>query len=346
MSISKLLMRCNRDRRTPRRRLQNALGCEILERRFLMADFDDSISEAFSLGPPSTTPITVSASISPDIDVNMVGFTVVAGQVVDFDIDTAPNGAGGLGSYIRLFNAQGTQLAFNDDGAAPGENVVGFDAYLRYTFAIAGTYYLGVSNFNNIQYSPVTGDGDNAGGANATGAYQLILHSLSASLAVSINATTIPESNGTAIGTVSRTNADLRQQLLVSLRSSDVSSATVPASVVIPANQLSVSFAITAVDDSSVTGARLITITATAIDFAQGSGTISISDNDSNWHNATNSNDVDGDSNVSPLDVLTIVNYLNRVGSGPIATGNPPPYLDVDSDNFVTPLDALIVINF
>ena len=67
-----------------------------------------AISEAASLGAVSTTPITVSASISPDTDVNMVGFTVSAGQVVDFDIDTPLNGPGGLGSYLRLFNAQGT----------------------------------------------------------------------------------------------------------------------------------------------------------------------------------------------------------------------------------------------
>ena len=44
--------------------------------------------------------------------------------------------------------------------------------------------------------------------------------------------------------------------------------------------------------------------------------------------------------------MLTIVNYLNAFGSGPVGTGSPPPYLDVDSDNFVSPLDVLVVINF
>ena len=108
----------------------------------------------------------------------MVSFRVVTGQVVDFDIDTTLNGIGGLGSYIRLFDSVGTQLAFNNDGLAPGEDRLGFDAYLRYTFSTAGTYFLGVSNFNNAQYNPVTGDGDTAGGQNTIGSYQLIVQAL------------------------------------------------------------------------------------------------------------------------------------------------------------------------
>ena len=141
-------------------------------------DADDAINEAIPLGAITTTPIISNNSVSPDTDVDMFGFTVAAGQVIDFDIDTVQNGAGGLGSYIRLFNAQGTQLASNDNGAAPGENTVGFDAYLRYTFTTAGSYYLGVSNLNNISYDPVTGNGDTAGGANSTGAYQLTVQAL------------------------------------------------------------------------------------------------------------------------------------------------------------------------
>ena len=101
--------------------LLNALQFESLEKRFLMADTDDSISEALLLGALSTAPRSVSAAISPDTDVNMVGFDVSAGLVVDFDIDTPLNGPGGLGAYIRLFDAQGVQLDFNNDGVAPGE---------------------------------------------------------------------------------------------------------------------------------------------------------------------------------------------------------------------------------
>ncbi len=164
-----------RNEQSRRNRFKHAMQFELLENRLVMADPDDAISEAFLLGAISTTPKSVSASISPDTDVNMVGFTVSAGQTVDFDIDTPLNGPGGLGSYIRLFNSQGTQLAFNNDGTAPGENKLGFDSYLRYTFVTADKYYLGVSNLNNIQYDPLTGNGDVAGGRYSIGSYQLII---------------------------------------------------------------------------------------------------------------------------------------------------------------------------
>ena len=69
-------------------------------------------------------------------------------------------------------------MAFNNDAAAPGENQIGFDAYLRFTFVTAGTYYLGVSNANNTLYDPTAGNGDTAGGLNATGSYSLIIQVL------------------------------------------------------------------------------------------------------------------------------------------------------------------------
>ena len=309
-------------------------------------DQDDAISEANALGNVSATPVSVDFVISPDTDVDMYSFVVTAGQVVDLDIDTATNGAGGLNSYLKLFNAQGQLLDSNNNASAPGEGVVGFDAYLRHAFATAGTYYLAVSNDTNILYDPLTGNGDTAGGQNATGTYRLILRSLSTTLSVSFNVTTIPEKNGTAIGTVSRLDADLSQALTISLSSSDTGSATVPNSVVIQANQTSANFTVTAVDDHIVSGTKSVTITATAAGFSQGSGSLNISDSDSSWHNANNPYDVDGDNSVSPLDVLTIVNYLNTVGSGPVTGSAPPPYLDVDSDNFISPLDALVVINY
>jgi hypothetical protein len=141
-------------------------------------DLDDSLAEATSLGTVSTTARTVDELISPDTDVDMYAFTVATGQTVDFDIDTSLNGPGGLGSFLRLFNLQGQQLASNNDANAPGENVIGFDAYLRFTFTTGGTYFLGVSNANNTSYNQFTGDGDAAGGQNSTGSYRLIVRAL------------------------------------------------------------------------------------------------------------------------------------------------------------------------
>ncbi len=140
-------------------------------------DLDSTFVSANELGAIRTTPIITSASINPDTDVDMYRFTVNAGQVIDFDINTPQNGPGGLGSYIRLFNASGTQLATNDDAAAPGETP-GFDAYLRHTFPLGGTYYLGVSNLNNNLYNPVTGNGDTSGGPHTTGTYDLVIQAI------------------------------------------------------------------------------------------------------------------------------------------------------------------------
>ena len=37
---------------------------------------------------------------------------------------------------------------------------------------------------------------------------------------------------------------------------------------------------------------------------------------------------------------------MSCVGSGDVPVGTPPPYLDVDGDNQITPLDVLVVLNF
>jgi large repetitive protein len=56
--------------------------------------------------------------------------------------------------------------------------------------------------------------------------------------------------------------------------------------------------------------------------------------------------DVTGDGALSPLDALTLINYINANGVGPLPSGRPtPPFLDPDGDNAITPLDVLLVIN-
>ena len=74
-------------------------------------------------------------------------------------------------SYLRLFDSAGAQLASNDDGTAPGE-AASRDSYFEYTFATAGTYYVGVSGNPNRNYSPLLGTGDVLG---STGGYILTL---------------------------------------------------------------------------------------------------------------------------------------------------------------------------
>jgi hypothetical protein len=77
----------------------------------------------------------------------------------------------------------------------------------------------------------------------------------------------------------------------------------------------------------------------------------------SDWTNVLQPLNTTGDEfqDVSPLDVLVVINEIN----GPTIRSNPnsplppagtngkrpPPFVDVDCDNFVTPLDVLRIIN-
>jgi hypothetical protein len=66
------------------------------------------------------------------------------------------------------------------------------------------------------------------------------------------------------------------------------------------------------------------------------------------WHNSLNPYDVNGQGDVTPLDVLIIINYINSHPSLelPAPPAAPPPYYDVNDDGNVTALDVLLVINY
>ena len=73
-----------------------------------------------------------------------------------------------------------------------------------------------------------------------------------------------------------------------------------------------------------------------------------------NWQNPLQNHDANGDGQITPLDALVVINYLNanvnnpNLGILPLPPAPPrlpPPYLDVDGDNFATPSDARVVIN-
>jgi hypothetical protein len=131
-------------------------------------DTNDQLSEAI----PVRVDSTARQDISPERDADVYRFGVRAGQRVGFDLDRAPRSA--LDSVLRLFDPTGRQLAFNDNGRAPGETqaFAGAESYFEFTFSKAGTYYLGVSGRGNAGYNPLTGAGDAPG---ATGSYLLNL---------------------------------------------------------------------------------------------------------------------------------------------------------------------------
>lgn len=313
-------------------------------------DPDDTLSSATVLGTVGTIPIAQSASITPETDVDMFKFTVTANQTVDFNIDTALNGLTGLDSYLRIFNGAGTQLAFNDNAKAPGENVSGYDSFAQFTFASAGTYFVGVSSRFNTFYDPVTGTGDIAGTSNALGTYSLTIQQTLptvpvTNLSLSVDSVLISEANGVATGTVTRASSNVSQAILVSISSSNVQAISVPATVTIPANQLSATFTITGVDDHIVDGVRSSNIVVSAPNASSASIIVQVFDADSYWYNIAMPLDVNANGSITPTDVLLVINYINK-GLRQVTSSPPPPYLDVNSDNLVTPADALLIINY
>lgn len=68
------------------------------------------------------------------------------------------------------------------------------------------------------------------------------------------------------------------------------------------------------------------------------------------WQNPSNALDVNGDGDFSPIDILRVINELNRRGAGmlehpPQSPHLPPPYVDVTGDGYLTAADALFAIN-
>ncbi|NBP81653.1 hypothetical protein EBU58_13260, partial [bacterium] len=92
-------------------------------------------------------------------DVDLFSMTLDAGTAVTLDIDAqALTAASPLDSFLRFFDASGTELAFNDDDGTT------FDSQLSYTVAATGSYFVGVSAYGNSGYDPLTaGSGTTAG---------------------------------------------------------------------------------------------------------------------------------------------------------------------------------------
>jgi len=66
------------------------------------------------------------------------------------------------------------------------------------------------------------------------------------------------------------------------------------------------------------------------------------------WQNQNLRWDVNQDGLITALDVLVVINEINRNGARPLDSSAlvPPPYYDVDGNRSLEALDALIVINF
>lgn len=137
--------------------------------------------------------------------------------------------------------------------------------------------YTPASNFLGLdliigQYETLPNPGD--GPALITFAIQVL-----GDLTVSLTDLSIPEFGGSTTGTVTRDPVS-DEDLNVILTSSNNDEATVPESVIIPANQPSATFTITAVDDALLDGSQTVTITASGSGFSDGTATVNVTDHE------------------------------------------------------------------
>ncbi len=124
-----------------------------------------SIDSSFSIGSnadiyQSTTIPWVSIDATGDSTFDYFSFTATAGATGYFDIDYGINrGGGSIDTEIALWDATGAVLFGRDDYSSgfqsdtdPG-TIHPYDPSQSYTFTNAGTYFIGVAEYNSRAYT-------------------------------------------------------------------------------------------------------------------------------------------------------------------------------------------------
>ena len=135
------------------------------------SEFNDTIADAMATGFSTTNPffeITGEIDNSRQTrnfvdateDVDMYAFDLEAGQTIILDVDAGGTGSAGvegslLDNILRVFDAEGNEVAINENGGARDEVFqANGDAYLEFEAPETGTYYVGISNLGNNFYDP------------------------------------------------------------------------------------------------------------------------------------------------------------------------------------------------
>jgi len=150
--------------------------------------------------------------------------------------------------------------------------------------------------------------------------------------------------------TLTRSNTDTTNPLLVTIAGNVPSEITLPPSVTIPAGSRSVQIVVQPINDAEPELPLSLTYTFTATGYpASKASLLLVDDEPPKFQNPSNRFDIDGDGRTEPLDALRIINIISR--RRPNNQLNPAIddfggfFPDVNGDYFVTPLDALLVIN-
>jgi hypothetical protein len=138
---------------------------QVKGKTLLPVDTNDQLSEAEL--------VTVGSLISGKLDagdVDVYKIAVTADQVLCFDVEL-DGVATPAATTLRLFDANGEELARNDDGLSPAdeENYLG-ESFIKHRFESAGFVYVAVSGRGNDTYDVADGTADSTG---AVGRYSL-----------------------------------------------------------------------------------------------------------------------------------------------------------------------------
>jgi Ca2+-binding RTX toxin-like protein len=192
---------------------------ECLEDRITPAivDFGDSIATApiFLGGPLVLAGGILSEGQIGDgsfgtRDVDLMRFDVIQGATLRIETSLlSPNPT--YDTFLRLFNAAGTEIAFDDDSGADNFSLIN-------TGALAlGTYYVGVSGFPNSGYNPAVANSGSA--ANSTGFYTLIV--TDTSLGFFLDGIDANDDSGDSVSSAGDINGDGFDDLIIGARNAD-----------------------------------------------------------------------------------------------------------------------------
>ena len=138
-------------------------------------DADNTIAKAINTEVAvGEQPSTINNAIDSTTDADLYQFALNRGDTVSIDVDAAEIDSE-LDSVLRIFDADGQELIANDDKSAPGETSE-LDSHIEFTALTTGTYYAGVSSYDNFNYDVINGSNDFSNNfGTTTGNYNLVI---------------------------------------------------------------------------------------------------------------------------------------------------------------------------
>ncbi|MEM6520135.1 MAG: pre-peptidase C-terminal domain-containing protein [Cyanobacteria bacterium P01_C01_bin.70] len=174
------------------------------------SESNDTIATAIATGLTADNQlVTINGELaqqrSPAVDrtedVDMYSVELAAGDVLRLDIDARAifDSSESPDSILRVFTADGTQVAQSDDDFAPDE-LFGpgrQDSYVEFTAETAGTYYVGVSSFGNGEFGFTNAPYDpNVAGSGTGRSFGQYILNMSLNQESAAAETEIPDSTG------------------------------------------------------------------------------------------------------------------------------------------------------